>query len=477
MKISAFSPPANVDDFDAIPHQREAWSEFLNFRFDLEVGRLAGQYGGGATPHFYNPLRGNGATDKVVTQQRPWQGFPNVLAVRYGDVKYDFADAPLTTTIGYTNDGTAVAGLFRQQDEYLEWFVERDQKSGKITRITFTCEAPEYWSAFAQGYPSPYYVKDDPKDPDFNPTAGARGSMTAVLEVYQTLVGGSAKIDPADLVFHTDIYNAPPGDPERLLYFKKDDYNPYNRWNTTAGAIHLTHPANTLGAEINLAAQASIRRTRGGNVEPVDAVHMICCSGYGGASRNSDPAIGFFVNGFTRVDSFVTLLDPVALYMTSFNSAAFKAPDGGDVAEFFRVLRPSVQIGDGFNRWLRAEFSVPAGRGYVVGDITTAGNRPITSGGMVADQITMMLVGAVDGIGTIKTPLLKCPNKGCKSALRNGLFAILRELDKPCISLGDFEEFDDLPAPVGGAAPGVASAAPAPARQVPRVGRLSRRTG
>jgi hypothetical protein len=94
----------------------------------------------------------------------------------------------------------------------------------------------------------------------------------------------------------------------------------------------------------------------------------------------------------------------------------------------------------------------------------------------VADQITMMLVGAVDGIGIVKTPLLGCTTKGCKSALRNGLFSALSKLDQPCISIGDFEEFDDFQAPVTGAA---LAAVSAPVRAGPpsKVGRLSRGTG
>src|SRR5581483_12069098 len=168
--------------------------------------------------------------------------------------------------------------------------------------------------------------------------------------------------------------------------------------------------------------------------------HMICCSGYGTASRNSDPAIGFFVNSFARSNSFVTLFDPVALYMTSFNAAAFTAPNGDDVSQFFAVVRPKAQLNDGFNRWLRAEFSVPPGRGYVVGDITKA-NAPISSGGVVAAEITMMLVGVVDGKGSIHVDLLPCPLKGCKSKVNAGLF-VQQELDKPCSALGNFTELD-----------------------------------
>jgi hypothetical protein len=49
--------------------------------------------------------------------------------------------------------------------------------------------------------------------------------------------GGSGKNDP--------IYQA-------------DQYNPYNKWNTTHGLMHLTHPCNTLQAEITLGADATV---------------------------------------------------------------------------------------------------------------------------------------------------------------------------------------------------------------------------
>ena len=37
--------------------------------------------------------------------------------------------------------------MYRPQDEYCEWRTERDPKTGKILRITFTSEPPEYWQA------------------------------------------------------------------------------------------------------------------------------------------------------------------------------------------------------------------------------------------------------------------------------------------------------------------------------------------
>ena len=35
------------------------------------------------------------------------------------------------------------------QDEYCEWSVTRDPATRKITRVTFTCEGPEYWEVLA----------------------------------------------------------------------------------------------------------------------------------------------------------------------------------------------------------------------------------------------------------------------------------------------------------------------------------------
>ena len=53
--------------------------------------------------------------------------------------------------------------------------------------------------------------------------------------------------------------------------------------------MHLTSPPNTLGAEVYLAAAATLLR----NVGSYDPQNMICCSKYGQPYRNSDPHIGF----------------------------------------------------------------------------------------------------------------------------------------------------------------------------------------
>ena len=71
-------------------------------------------------------------------------------------------------------------------------------------------------------------------------------------------------------------------------------YDPRNPWNFTSknGTIaHLIQPNNTLSAEIDIGAQATvIRKDPQGNI--VTTPDQLCrCSQYGNPQRNSDPAV------------------------------------------------------------------------------------------------------------------------------------------------------------------------------------------
>lgn len=71
-------------------------------------------------------------------------------------------------------------------------------------------------------------------------------------------------------------------------------YNPNNVWNnyTTTGTIaHLIHPANTLSAEVDIAAQATVVRKDGSGNVITDEQQLINCSQYGNPNRNSDPHV------------------------------------------------------------------------------------------------------------------------------------------------------------------------------------------
>ena len=71
--------------------------------------------------------------------------------------------------------------------------------------------------------------------------------------------------------------------------------------------MHLTHRANTLGAEIALAADATVQF----QVAPAPAAtfpfRLICCAQFGGENRSSDPLIGAGVNGLAHSGLAITL--------------------------------------------------------------------------------------------------------------------------------------------------------------------------
>ena len=74
-------------------------------------------------------------------------------------------------------------------------------------------------------------------------------------------------------------------------------YNPYNYWNiwsTSGSTTHLIQPNKTLGAEIDIAAQATVIRQRNGKVV-TDRNQLILCSKYGNPGKNSDPTVSTII--------------------------------------------------------------------------------------------------------------------------------------------------------------------------------------
>ena len=71
---------------------------------------------------------------------------------------------------------------------------------------------------------------------------------------------------------------------------------------------------------------------RNGRGEPVvEPSALICCAGYGGPDRNSDPTIGATVNALARLGAMITLPNPVGLYMDHIDLSGWQAPDGVQV--------------------------------------------------------------------------------------------------------------------------------------------------
>ena len=230
------------------------------------------------------------------------------------------------------------------QDEYCEWSVERDA-DGVVVRVTFTSEVPEYFEHLAD------------QDAD------------RLLALYREIVGPQVQLDELVVAGR----------------YRKD--NVHNR-STEGRLAHLMQPSNTLEAAIRLAAQATVlRQDRQGR--PVSNPQaLVTCGALGEPLRNSDPQIAAAVNDAVASGARVTLQDPFGLYLDGLLTPGMRTPDGEDPAQFWVVERGTPE------HTLRASFSVPAERGYRVGDITADGVK-IRFGAQIADRVGVRLTALV----------------------------------------------------------------------------------
>jgi len=372
-----FDPTAGLTDFDQLPGLRDAWSDFIHRLYDANINGISGwdreNPGGSDKPFAVEELRAWGRTASDLRFYDPlqmdvpanstpanvnWSALPTSFNGRFGGETsgvLQFLDAP-------QND-PSLGVPTRIQDEYCEWAVVKDQNA-KITRVIFTSEPPEYYDFL------------------FNPPTGVdrEASRRLLVRIYQTVLGEPGiKLD--------DLLDA------------DGNYDHWNRWNNT-GCIHMQQPNNTLGAEINIASRSAILREARG--APIKTAEKLIQSGqYGEPTRQSDPAIGASVNSIARQNRFVTLENPVGLYMADLDTSGWVTPDGADPRSFWHVVR-GTDVGDASkNMIVRAEFAVPASKPYTVSDITIGGS-PIRYGGQIAANITMRL-------GVLQSPISNHP--------------------------------------------------------------------
>jgi hypothetical protein len=370
-----FKPPANLKDFDRSQNSGALYTDWNSF-VTGQVTDSSADY-----PAFFNSLTLPSGTQP--SQAAPqWTGLPRTIKrLVPGSIAAAARMVEMAIPMGmrdpmqgkftppFYEDGTNQifqGPSYRPQDEYLEWVTSRGT-DGTIVEIVFTCEGPEYWQHLA---------KDE----------------VLLVEIYKELVGNSTVVKN-DLLFPTNVTWNNPNDPGGPEHFKGGEYNPYNKWNIQ-GAVHLTQPANTLGAEIQLAKQATLLYGTP-NIITSDP-DLICCAAYGGINRMSDPTIGSGVNTQVGLGNKVSLRNPIGLYIRSIDQNAFSLPDGtpfADVAQCFQVLRPAPP--DVTDMIVRAKFRIPdnityKGKPLRIGDLSVNGEQ-ITTGGQVADVVTMTL--------------------------------------------------------------------------------------
>lgn len=348
--INKFQPPANLEDLDS--SQLEGWDRFIHDEIEQAAkgreetviqGKKYTILNNAPRSQFFNPSTTE-KLDDYTEKTIAWFGFPKKIKDGSPSDKARWKKADASREV---------------QDEYCEWSVLKNN-DGKIIRVSFTCEGPEYWEFLGRTNPE------------------------KVVELYKKCI--SNEVEREDL-FDVD-----------------GTYNPRNKWNqdTTNGAMHLIQVNNTLGAEIELAAGASVVRAKEGKTL-TEQQELIKCGKYGAAGRNSDPLIGSEVNALSRMGAMVSLKDPVGLYidLEEFRTDGWVTPDKTNPREFMKIVRGTEEYA------LRAIFEVPKEKSYVVGDIKINGQE-IKYGAMIADFVRIKLTGIAQNFKHTPIPTFDC---------------------------------------------------------------------
>jgi hypothetical protein len=336
MPLAKFSPPGGLGDLDTAG--LDQWSTWLSGTTDESIAGRTDHPNDSPRRQFFNLTNTDPASD-AKTQDVTWIAFPRQVLLQSVSDHQRWSRADASRDV---------------QDEYCEWSVTRRPADGKITRVTFTCEGPEYWEILAASAPD------------------------KVVALYQQ------HVNPA--VQHDDLFDS------QGRYIRR------NRWNTDAvnGAMHLVQDSNTLGAEVELAAAATIVRVINGR-ELTGEQELIDCSQYGVATRNSDPHIGGVVNGIAQQKTDIALADPVGLYFNGLATPGWEAPDGSDAQTYWTITRGSQ------DHPVRAVYEIPSSKSFTVSDITING-VPIAFGAQIVDFISMKLTAVAWGFGQSKVP-------------------------------------------------------------------------
>jgi hypothetical protein len=328
--VTHFETPAQVRDFPEASPFYEQWHKVISELIDSIASSAVLTTDNPPPGTFYNASLTE--VDVIGARASAWIGFPRELltadhasdrreAFRHGDVRGGPAPGERTTQI-----------------EYLEWVTERDAR-GRLTRVTFTTETPEYWTALFRG----------PGGPD------------RVLQLYRELLGK----------------------PDILLSELTDgagNYDPLNVWNTARGMIHYicTRPPefeNSLSGALKLVAASVTRAIISDNFQRGPA-----------APTAADPRVINDIRALARKGLQVTVTDPVGIYIGGWDDTGWTKPDGSPVDNYWHVVRPAGASGPPA---LRLVYDVPPSEGFVVGDIRIGG-RPIEFGGQIAEHLTVL---------------------------------------------------------------------------------------
>ena len=377
-----FKTPAEIQDFSNDAEKQEKLNDLWNQNLTgfTNQGILNNPWNTENTPeatNYFNPA--NSEYPSATPTFIPWSPFPGRISYNFPNIPNewnklaDTGEMPENISNDPCNAGQGEPvpyfpyGPRGWQDEYCEWAVTRNE-AGKITKVQFTCENPEYWNSLWR------------IDPD------------KVVELYQELTGNSS-ITKADLSI--------PGTEDPVT--NQPVYNPLNKFNSgtnantnNGAAIHLTSTPNTLQTEIGLGAASSILRNNpsGGTLwqNPSQNNELLCFGQFGQKHRNSDPNIGAGINGLVNESYSVTIANPPGLYIQMPNFSTYETPDGSDASQYWNIVR-GVETIDGLpgNFILHAVYEVPEDKEFCVEDIKINGKN-IEWGSQIASTFNMHIL-------------------------------------------------------------------------------------
>ncbi|MBI4488860.1 MAG: hypothetical protein HY694_07215 [Deltaproteobacteria bacterium] len=362
-----FDPTARLTDFDRVPGLRAAWSAMINDAYEthlygkpndrvqsaLEELRLWGK--SDSDLRVYNP-----ASMPMPSPSQPknvtWSALPTSFDDQFNTAreKLVFLDARQP----FPGEPSLIT---RIQDEYCEWVLKRNAQN-KITEVVFTSEPPEYYDFL-------FYHSSE--------------SRNLLVQLYREITGVPS-------IALNDLTDA------------KGDYDWWNRYNNEH-AVHMQQPNNTLGAQVNIVSRSSILRVNKLGAPITDALGLIRCGRYGDPNRQSDPRIGHAINTFARENRFITIENPVGLYMSGVDWNGWRTPDQTDASTFWTVLRGSQAADPNQSYIVRASFAVPGGKGYTVSDIRIGG-EPIEFGAQIASRINVRVAVMVSDPAELPSP-------------------------------------------------------------------------
>lgn len=319
------------------------------------------------------PILAWGGFPKLVERRAPWPDLPPLpddpdgrwRAAEHHGVE-DWGDGTVFVDQDGQNIGSKSLETRDRQDEYLEWTVRRDANS-KMTRAIFVAEGYDYFAALFDSQPE------------------------TVRDLYREFTQ-DANITVDDLRAPKGIYINTVSPENEIV--KAGGFNPRNRFNLDPGIVHLSHRANSLGAEVNLAGVSALTRHGVDSTQALDdtdAEKLLCCSKGGEPNRNSDPLIGQQAYGLALKKHRYTLSDPVGLYIAEVAEQRIKLPDGTTPIprEWWTVIR-----GDGLwtdaSRVLRLEFAVPPSEHLTLNDLLIDG-LPVRYPGQLASLLSVHL--------------------------------------------------------------------------------------